>query len=277
MFILGCHITDTGLSSPSRQFRGKDRIIDRSGIYGRDLAEEDVAPFQEKRPFLRVEDGKRRIDIDLGNIRLDLAEVRVDGAVQRQIGCESVLHIESGSGINVSILEGSRIISIGQASDLIRDAVRQNLDIVTGAHTSDSLQDSGLTEEAGIVPIEWRPGHLLIALARAETDAMESPFLLIFVWEAKAFEGNGHLSRPSILDNASGRLPDHVKRCILGIKVSKDVHLKAVRIHSELIGRLAIPERIEHDENDIIRLELITITEGRPNRSRVIITMECDV
>ena len=77
-----------GLADRARQLGAEDRIDDAAGVNrgahvvaARDV--EEAHAFHEERPLLGKEDREALVDLDLERVAFDLAEVGIDGGVER--------------------------------------------------------------------------------------------------------------------------------------------------------------------------------------------------
>ena len=81
----------TGTSEPGRSLGGKIRVVDRPRIDSIKIRAKKLHPFLEKRSLLLVRQGEGCVDVDLRGIGLNLAEIRIIGGFQNDIGSKSVL------------------------------------------------------------------------------------------------------------------------------------------------------------------------------------------
>ena len=87
------------------QLGRKRRVVDRARVHGVDPRVVQVAAFLEERPTLREEQRKRRIDVDLSCVGLDLAEVGIDREVGRRAGRERVARRQLDVAVEAAVFE----------------------------------------------------------------------------------------------------------------------------------------------------------------------------
>ena len=98
-----------GLADRARQLGAEDRIddaarVDRGAhvVAARDV--EEAHAFHEERPLLRKEDREALVDLDLEGIAFDLAEIGIDGGVERHARRDA----ELAAGADVRVVIGRR-------------------------------------------------------------------------------------------------------------------------------------------------------------------------
>ncbi len=82
-------------------------IGNRPGEYSLERRQEEIAPFKEEGPLLRIVEGKTRVHIELGDIGLHLGEIRVGRGVEDHIGSHSPLGRNPGFRLDTARLEPS--------------------------------------------------------------------------------------------------------------------------------------------------------------------------
>jgi hypothetical protein len=65
------------------------------------------APSKEEGPFFGVKQGEAAVDLELGDVGLDLGEVGVGGGVQDEVGRDAPFGRQAGVGLGVSSLQGA--------------------------------------------------------------------------------------------------------------------------------------------------------------------------
>src|SRR5690606_19972100 len=83
-----------------------DRIHDASRVDELARCCEQLDALEEERPLLREEQSEALVDGDLRRVGLDLAEVRVDRRIERQVA-EAEPEVRTELGVRILALEGA--------------------------------------------------------------------------------------------------------------------------------------------------------------------------
>ena len=97
------------LADRAGELAAPDRIDDAAGVHGRPHVAvaagagdvEQAHALHEERPLLREEHRKALVDLDLERVAFDLAEVGIDGAVERDAGRDAELAADADVGVAV--------------------------------------------------------------------------------------------------------------------------------------------------------------------------------
>ncbi len=84
------HIGYAGAIDAGRGLPGKLRIIDSTCVEYVNPGAEQITPLLKERPPLRIEDGITAIDVDLGSVGFDLAEIRIVCCFGGHVGGDGV-------------------------------------------------------------------------------------------------------------------------------------------------------------------------------------------
>src|SRR5690606_1278682 len=161
-----------------------DRIHDASRVDELARCCEQLDALEEERPLLREEQSEALVDGDLRRVGLDLAEVRVDRRIERQVA-EAEPEVRTELGVRILALEG--------AGDGIAQAVRRccherlYLDHDAALEIVQSADRTRLQQEARIRASHVGPRVLVAGALHGSLD-LESPALHLRAGEAQALE-----------------------------------------------------------------------------------------
>ena len=269
------------------------RIDDGPGVDRRDRREDvkDLLPLQEERPQLGIEERKALVDVDLRQVRFDLREIGVDGEVGRQVGRDAVLQVEPGLG---DVVFDERTTGIERAETEGGDR-RQDFEVAAGRQIGQPFDHPHLGEKLRDVPRDRRPDDgLVLPLDRPrdlEPPAVRLPFTDGRV--AQALERNRQLGGPAVrrrqarrdeqcvpgdvaFRNAAGRRlrgsplraeGPPLRPVAQAGRVQDGIPLHAETVHRELIGALAVPERVEEEGDRVVFRNLVAIRTVGPNET----------
>ena len=140
--------------------------------------------LEKERTLLRVEQLEALVHGHLGLVRLDLAEIRVDGQVQRHGVLDHHLGIEAGTAIEWRVEDARRGIQIPSARDR---GVRNELQVAASRHAIGLLDGRELLRHAFHPPGDVRPERLL-AVAGNDARQGHAPRALVARQNAQALE-----------------------------------------------------------------------------------------
>ncbi len=247
------------------------RVHHGAGVDGVDGAVVGLRGLQEERALLGVEEGELVVHLELGDVGLDLGEVRVEGRVERHVVADPPPYVEPG-------LEVGRALRpfVGQLLPLAAADPRQGrcqLEVAARSDPLQALQLRDLAQVAGPVSVlALRPqGEPLVA--GVHPDHVDAPAPdAVFGAEPKLGEGNGHLHHVPVGGEPPGGLPDGVPRRVLLATdiVLAQVHLHAQGVDEELVGPAGIVEGVEHEPHEVVLEGVVAIgemgTDGRRGR-----------
>jgi hypothetical protein len=237
------------------EFGARDRIGDATGVHELARRPEQLDTLEEERPLLREEQGEALVHRHLARVRLHLAEVRIDGGVQRQVR-ETEARVQAGIRLGIAALESAgRTRTLGAGGE-----ERLRLDHHASPQLTQSGQGAGLRQEAGrraphVGPRVEVAGALHLALH------LEPPLLLLASGVPQGLERDAHLHHPAVAGQPALGLPQEVR-----VPVGRPAHhparrlrtlradavlLHAERVHREEIGAPPIQEGVEI-ENDVV-------------------------
>ena len=144
-------------AGPTGDLGGEQGVVDGPRVDRGEEGAEQVAALLEEGPPLRIEQGQGRVDVDLGGVGLDLAEVRVDRGLDRQARRERSTRAPSDASPRIGPLS-NRLPS--RAADLGHDLRRQQLDALAGLHAADAREGAPLAGPAVQVAVVGGPGVL---------------------------------------------------------------------------------------------------------------------
>src|SRR5690606_19775107 len=142
---------------------------------------EDVAALDEERALL-VELRLERREVDDRGVDLDLAEVRIERRVQRQVRREPVLEVEPERGEvvgAVAVRVGERRAVVAGSGRVLgaRDAVRQQLEAAAAVDAADAREVAVARDAAALAPGREGEDGLLLP-ARDGPLELHAPHLL---------------------------------------------------------------------------------------------------
>ncbi len=119
---------------------------------------EEVRPLHEERALLGEEQRERLIDLELEGVGLDLREVRLHGAAQREVGSEAPARRDAQLAFDVALGENLRGDS-GERVGAGCDHGRDDLQVAPRRDAGEALDLDRLAEVAVVVPVarERRP------------------------------------------------------------------------------------------------------------------------
>ena len=194
------------------ELRPVARVDDRARVHEVDRGGrgEDLLALQEERPLLGIEEREALVHLDLRPVRLDLREVGVVGQVERQVGGDPVLDAHADLAQRVLVAEAAGVPI--ERADLEARERRQELQVAARRQVRQPLQHPHLGQLAGDVARDGRPDQRLGLLPDVAADLEAPPVRLAGRPRrvAQALEGDGHLRRPAVLDEAAARLEQRV-------------------------------------------------------------------
>ena len=233
------------------------RVVDGPGVD--DLGERAVRPgreielllaLEEEGPLLVVKQGVALVEIDLSRVGFDLAEVRVEGAVEDELGGQAVLPRQAEvapppSGLEGPLLEGARP-AVGHGGQKLQERVMRDAFEEQGPRLGQEVRalrgvegrERAVLREAADPPLEDDP-HL---------DGLAAP-----VAEA--------LEREADLDGVAGviyppfAIPNDVHRVVFLVALETGVPLDAERIDVEGVEALVVVERIQVDAGPVVGVD----------------------
>ena len=214
----------------------------------RPVAAQQLSPLGEEGPLLVEEDLERREIHDRG-IGFDLPEVRVHGAVEREVRPESHLHVRARPGAEVlAVVEGVRRLRPPGQSRIAR-GVREHLEAARRLDAFDAHQLAHPRRPAGAIRRHRHPEHVL-AGRRIPVVGVEAPDLHGHVVEAELRERDAHLRRPPQRVHHCFRLPHRVEagvEVVLIVLRVIPIHAHARRGHAERIRGATVMVGVERD------------------------------
>ena len=289
----GSHVPDVEAPHLPGDLRARDRIHDRTGVDELLGQLEDVHSLEEERTLLGEEEGEALVDRDLARVGLHLAEVRVVGPVEGQVGGKPVGRVEAEVAGGIVVPEGVRV-GVVCAQALPGDD-RVHLEEQAGVEILEVVQRSRLFELVGEVAGERRP-RLLVAGALHPAHDVDAPGLRGDVLEADALERDAHLDGVPLVVQAAVRLPDEVRVVVHRWRPESAapasattttaataasstaaatalppldpdaVLLHAVGVDHEVVGAPPVVEGVEHDADVVVGpAPAVTLAEGGAN------------
>src|SRR5207247_10206683 len=139
----------------ARQLEPGVGIGDGAREYGLDRRVEEIRALQEERSLLRKKQYEPGLNVELGDDRLDLGEVRIPGGIERQVGADAPPEVQAEGGIDVAVRERA----VGQLGPNVGPAGSDGGIELDVSPRRDSLEAGDLvrfTQEAGVVALEGR-------------------------------------------------------------------------------------------------------------------------
>jgi len=197
---------------------------------------EDVQTLGEKRTLLRIERLEHAEIHDRG-IDLDLAEIGIDRAGERERRRQRVLQIETAVDALLLTIE-QRIVAIGAREHVAaRDRVRHDLQRTLAPDAFETAEVGEVRDETCVAFSRVDDAHPLVVAHRAARD-VDAPRVHRLVGKAKLRERYAHFGDPAIRDDATLRLPHAIPASVLADVVEQnriDLHVR--RRDRECIAR----------------------------------------
>ena len=221
------------------------RPADPAGEELVELRREDFGTLEEEGPFLRGE-GLECAQVQHGRICLDLAKVRVEHAVERKRGAQTV---------GEATANGYRILLIAETLTFLHQNIGHPFPVGIGRHAIQPDQPAKARDTAidfrGVIHPE---GALCPAIDHPFH--IETPNLLRSLHQAKLAEGDRQFGAPPVLGTGRGTLPDRIPRTVeSGIVEHDGIDLNPCRVDLKGITTAPIQVRVQID-HDLVRMEI---------------------
>ena len=175
----------------------------------RPVAAQQLVALGEEGPALVEEDLERR-EVDDRRIGLDLAEVGVDGAVERNVGTETHLEVRAGAGREI----GAAVERVRRGDVALQARVRRRVrHQFEAARRLDPLNADQLTHErrpTRAIPGDRNPEDIFAGRGIPVVD-VEAPHLDRLVRKAQLRKRDPHFRRPSEAVDGGFRFPHGVE------------------------------------------------------------------
>ena len=241
---------------------------------------EEFDPFEEERAPLRIEERKPLVDGDQPGIGFDLRKIRVDGAIEGDVG-ETEADIPAEIGVQLATIKPA--IRVPRAREIRGDGGLElghhaPLDVVN------PLERPRLRQERRIGTPDIGPG-VFVAGALGRPRDVDSPRLLRTAGVAQRLERNPHLDGIAEIGTSTLRLPEKVR---IPVDRARDhsgasreptlapdpVILDTVGIAAEEVRAPMVVEGVEVDAHLIIAGDVVALGKGRSHRAGVAIVGE---
>ena len=168
---------------------------------------EQLGAVEKERTLLREEQRAARIERELAGVGLDLREVRVDRAVQRQVRRHAPAHVAAElrpAGVVAPAVAGRRAVGVRR-----RDRIE--IEHQAAAQVGEAVERARLREERALGAQRRRPAVLVAAALHAAQD-VERPRLHAVGGEAQRLERDRDLDLVAVVGQPPLRLEDVVGR-----------------------------------------------------------------
>ncbi len=212
---------------------------------------EERAPLREERLVGR--------QVQHAGIRLHLAEVRVDGGVQCQVGRHAVLEV----GADGEILIASEVVAL-DARAVLGDDIRRGLQPPGRLQVVEPGDLGELRDQAGRRLAEQGPGDPLVVAIEVPING-EAERVLALGAVPHLRQRDAELRRPAQRVDAGGHVPHRVPRPVLvAVVVDRGVVTPARGGHAEFEPRAAVVVRVDQ-QGDAVGLRKIVAAPDKPN------------
>ena len=213
-----------------------------------DLEAQDLAALEEEGPLLLVE-GLVGGEVDDGGVGLDLAEVGVEGRVEREVRGQADLGVEAERARAV----GAAVRLRGPGARLA-ERVGHELHVARLLQPADPVQLAQLVHAARVLARDQLP-LVLFLVASDPAPGVHAPDLLVLGTEAQLVERDAELGRPALLVVRHLAVPDRVPGGVpLRLAVAEDqVDLAPARAEVELEARALVVVAVEADADHVDR------------------------
>ncbi len=266
----------------ARHLRPEDRIDDAARVDGgthRVVAApasregENASAFHEERPLLAEEHGEALVHFDLKGVALDLAEVGVDGGIQRDRRGEPDLRAHAEIAAAVGGAPARRRVA------QLRAAVgRTRQDLAHEARPDVVEADRRMPLEHPRAGVERRPRD---RHARAGDAAPEehSHARVDSAFEANALQRQSNFSGVARVGQTARAVPDPVGRRILVARHAvQHVELHAAGVDQQMVGKLACPERVEAQPDPVVLPDVVAARDrGLDARGIGVVALEREI
>jgi hypothetical protein len=209
---------------------------------------EDLRALGEERPPLLEEHLELR-EVDYRGVHLDLAEVRVEGRIEREVARHAVLEVharrrEPARAVVERVARHEWLDELGAGG-----GIGHQLQRAGRADTDNVVQVRHARRQAGLVlPHQLEPVRLVAALD--DPLHVDAPRGAVAGREPQLRQRDPHLDRPALVVDAHGRGPHGVPRRVQElVVVDEGVALHASRRHAELRACQVVMMRVEvHEE-----------------------------
>ncbi len=212
---------------------------------------EEVDPFEEERPLLRVEQGEPFVGSDLCGIRFDLREVGLPCGIDRGVRQRIPFHVHAGIRVELAKFELASQ-PVAWRRRLLRGCERRNHQMRAVRKIRETGQLARIADEA--IDVARQPGReeFVSPISWIVSIEEDPPSRLELVGVAKRGERDANLERPAGGSDSSGRVPIEIGRVVLVRDVAgQGVVLHATRIGEKHLGRLAVVAAV-HDHSPIV-------------------------
>ena len=208
--IVGDQDAEGGLADLTGHFAAIPRVDDGARVHEvhRPRHVEDLLPLEEERAELLEKQREPLVHLDLRPIRLDLREVWIVGEVERQVGGQPVLEVDTTFGLRVGGEPAGRRV---ESTDLHGRHGRQDLEIPAGRQPAHPVEQPHLRQESGNVARDRRPDDRFVLAANRPRDLKSPPVRLVANRGiAQALKRDRHLGGPAVVHERTARFEQRV-------------------------------------------------------------------
>ena len=268
-----------GAGGLARELEGADRTEQAARVDEPVGGVEVLHPLEKEGALFREEQGDSRVEGNLTGVRLDLREVRVGRAAERQVVRDAPAHRRAELRVPRLVAPpwgGRRAVHpfCGLGSDIEHEATPQ---------AREPGEGPGLGQERGAPPAGRRPRVQVARVLHLPEDA-ETPDLLVSGLVANALERDADLHLVAVVGDPALRFVDEIRAEIHGVPHGAEVarqpgdatlHAlaqRAVRLHAERVRpehqRLAmVVEGVDQDLHVVVGRDLVAVGERRVHRA----------
>ncbi len=267
-------IGHVGAARSADELAGDQGVVDGAGVDRVEVGVEEVAALLEEGTPFGVEQREGGVDIDLGRVGLDLAEIRVVGPLGGDAAGDVPRGAHAEFAGDLAIVPAVRVARAG----LRGDHRRQQRQPLARLQTRDAVDGAPLAGPALLVAVVGGPGVLAADLARMVAPEVHAPDLLGPVGKTQAGQRDRDLDLPALRRDPARAGEDHLVAGVLAVaRRPQEIALDAQRIAGDLVGPRLVAVGVQRRDDVVVLVDVVALAEAGADQRRVVVADVGDV